>query len=620
VTQDRKPLVIDFAPHAIQYVGGSRERWFASMIQYPWLLTLDAEGNVVSRVECPNIERVVDGQFAVGFTGARVMPANIQRQHDSRSHSLKVHAVASGKELWRRESGQWVAALGSAGIVARNAGLEVVDLATGADLWSTDFACEYFAHDARHVYVTRNSDSVIVALDRRTGALSWTSNNHRPEARLPCVWADALWFVCSASKKGARIVALSAETGKPVAEHEWPSAVTELVAAHDALLVVDPSGIACLRDGSIARIAENLCILKLHPCGRGYAARTVDGFAWTSDIGRPPVLVALADNERGGSSRRYDWDSWYPGGADDDFVIAAMTRVLRIPLALTTYDVLRADVAMPSVGDLPREKATVFFVGESRLLVEHRSRGRFWFDVGGTGLVKGDPVEIGGVTLVDQTSTIATMLMRDGKVLCERKAEASTGPLLVAERIEAKPRKRDEAQPTKAFLAIVDVLVEHGLIPLLSADELADFYADYFPDDYEVDATTAAAILSSLNENGSGVARGVVVHDYRFLGETDDVVAEFVATMGEEPITFARVGTREGALQIRSGDKVQWVGFDRRGLDEIAAWLNRRLEAAGARRRIFALETGSEEHCYVVRAPEQIEAMKLRGVRGFGLA
>ena len=56
-----------------------------------------------------------------------------------------------------------------------------------------------------------------------------------------------------------------------------------------------------------------------------------------------------------------------------------------------------------------------------------------------------------------------------------------------------------------------------------------------------------------------------------------------------------------------------------RARDAIAHWMNFRLGEAGARRRIFSLQTGGDSSCYVVATPEDGATMKKRGVRGFGV-
>src|SRR5262249_32810308 len=147
--------------------------------------------------------------------------------------------------------------------------------------------------------------------------------------------------------------------------------------------------------------------------------------------------------------------------------------------------------------------------------------------------------------------------------------------------------------------------------PLTDA-ALDELFEDVLGEDYEAGATTAADILSAVHENGTGIARGVVVHDHRFGNETDDVVAELTATLGDEPISFAQVGKREDALQIRAGDAVQWVSFVPDGLTGTVAWLNRRLEEAGAHRRIFELDTEADYHCYLVCSPIVVASMKRR--------
>lgn len=55
----------------------------------------------------------------------------------------------------------------------------------------------------------------------------------------------------------------------------------------------------------------------------------------------------------------------------------------------------RARVVPIEIPSFALEKANVFFVGGDRVLVDHATRGRFWFPVHDCGLTKGDAVEIG---------------------------------------------------------------------------------------------------------------------------------------------------------------------------------------------------------------------------------
>lgn len=130
--------------------------------------------------------------------------------------------------------------------------------------------------------------------------------------------------------------------------------------------------------------------------------------------------------------------------------------------------------------------------------------------------------------------------------------------------------------------------------------------------------TTVADVLLGVYADASGAARGVVHHDVRFGNETDDVVAELTATMGDEPIAFRQIGTHADALQIEANGRVHRVSFDRGGLDAVAHWINAQLEGAGARRRIFTVDTLADHCCYVVCTPQTLEAMKARGLLGFG--
>jgi hypothetical protein len=135
------------------------------------------------------------------------------------------------------------------------------------------------------------------------------------------------------------------------------------------------------------------------------------GFEWTASGDDTPRAFAWIEHPDGGL---WDWEDVRL--EDDDVVVVADTRILRVPLATPRTDRIVARVVPVDVGELPLEPAAVFFVSESRVLVDHRTRGRFWFELAGTGLARGDAVEIGGF-LFNNGTTIATTLVRNGKVL-----------------------------------------------------------------------------------------------------------------------------------------------------------------------------------------------------------
>lgn len=86
---------------------------------------------------------------------------------------------------------------------------------------------------------------------------------------------------------------------------------------------------------------------------------------------------------------------------------------------------------------------------------------------------------------------------------------------------------------TIALEALVEVLVEQGLIDALSPEQLEELVEDTFNGDVEeLEDWAAAAILQTVYAERSGAERGVVHHDHRFGSETSDVVAELSATLG----------------------------------------------------------------------------------------
>lgn len=321
-------------------------------------------------------------------------------------------------------------------------------------------------------------------------------------------------------------------------------------------------------------------------------------------------VYSFVENVCGGARWRWDWNETFADG--DVAVVIGNMRVLRIPLASDPGDHLRACVVPAAVGDLPLEPATVFFVGDERLLVDHPSRGRFWFDIANTGLAKADPVAIGGFVslgLLERpytgnpgiffvASTVATVLAHGGNVLQRGPVPvaAGAGELLVGTPFVAD--LAEEEAPPQAFVDVLEVLAAAGFVDPVPPGEVAERWR-------EIGAVDAASVLAAIHPGGSGAARGVIVHDHRFLNETDDVVAELAAALEGEPIAFVQEGVRADALRIRAGERVEWVHFVPDGLDAIVRWMNRRLEEAGAKRRIHALETGGDDGCWVVCEPER---------------
>ena len=104
-------------------------------------------------------------------------------------------------------------------------------------------------------------------------------------------------------------------------------------------------------------------------------------------------------------------------------------------------------------------------------------------------------------------------------------------------------------------------------------------------------------------EPRGGLRFGFLSHDWRFGQETDDVVAELARCLEGEPLTFEKAW-------------VEQVDLEEGGLDAVAAFINDKLAAASARRRIFSLETDGDWHAYIVRTPREMKAMVARGFRG----
>lgn len=102
-----------------------------------------------------------------------------------------------------------------------------------------------------------------------------------------------------------------------------------------------------------------------------------------------------------------------------------------------------------------------------------------------------------------------------------------------------------------------------------------------------------------------------LVHDWRFGQETDDVIAELSAMLGEPPL-FVQVVNDETGITVRdrSGHE-EPLDFD--GLHDIVAFFNRALDGGTpfGDRRFFVLDTRDERHAYfalTARAATRLQA------------
>lgn len=132
------------------------------------------------------------------------------------------------------------------------------------------------------------------------------------------------------------------------------------------------------------------------------------------------------------------------------------------------------------------------------------------------------------------------------------------------------------------------------------ADELCG--ADQLDEDFPVIDILDAYYLDEERGAARSQKDGYIRHDWRFGQETSDVVAEFAALLGGNPL-FRQLSYRDEGNQSRLAvrrDDGAGLSLIVQSLDDVAALFDYTLKERGDARRFFALETEGDWHAYLL--------------------
>jgi hypothetical protein len=629
-----RPLLVDLGSRKARYAGDAGGRWYLSCLHEPVLLELTSSGEISRQLDCPPVDRVVspspggrlvalDWQHAWGRDRGRASPGD-------RRHARGVD-VESGRELWRMEGGL-AGLVGEEHALGRDSVLPgaeycLFELSTGKRLWSTRTYEPAVASDAGHVFILEQ-DGTITALELESGRQVWSCEPPRELrvagnlCRVLAPAKEGVWYAAHPADERAALVLLSSATGAQIDVHAFDGWVEQIASFRDGLLVVHESGVAFLSGGQVRELRELVTNVAEVTCQAGATglaayARPSSTFAWSATAGEEVGRLQLLqlDNE---------WDQLRVTG--DMATLCNASRYLRFPLGHGAEQPgpVEADLAAPRAADEQLEPAEVVFAGPSLVVVQHPDRGRFTLKIAETGLERGAAVQLGGfVAGPGEAATVLEYENPAGEVIRATTGPASdiqptaSGTVVIGQ--PRQPRQPRAPGVPAAIEQLAATLAAFELIPAISRARLARVSRRLFPAG-EVAGCAAACLLQELNQDDGGLSRGFIAHDWRFGQETDDVVAELARCLPDEPVTFSQTGSEPDALRIRvsrGGEATEtWVDLEDGGLDAVVDFLNGQLARAGARRRIFALETDGDWHAYIVRTPEEIAQMKERGLSG----
>lgn len=244
-----------------------------------------------------------------------------------------------------------------------------------------------------------------------------------------------------------------------------------------------------------------------------------------------------------------------------------------IDLPKKTY---RARVVPIEIPSFPLEKASVFFVGEDRVLVDHPTRGRFWFSFPNSGLTKGDAVEIGD--FFDTANT----LVAQGKTI-----HVSTPITPTAKEIEVQIVEPPEQISVRALEKLAAHFAALGFFDKPSRAKLEELRDDA---SLVADEDPFVVTLTLLTTFGSPKT-GILSQDHHF--ESSEVTRDLAEALRAEGIALPDL--REESL------------------DDFMKRVNLRLEEAGATRRVFAVDTKGDDYLYVICTPSAADDARTLG-------
>ncbi len=171
-----------------------------------------------------------------------------------------------------------------------------------------------------------------------------------------------------------------------------------------------------------------------------------------------------------------------------------------------------------------------------------------------------------------------------------------------------------------SFADALAALRAEGLARELSDKRAASLAADLFGDDADEEDFGAGDLLDVLaayyDEGAKGAARAQhdkwLAHDWRFGQETDDVVAEIAALVGEPLLVQVSNAGSTLTLRERSG-ATHAIDFSAKSMTSLATivslW-NELLARAGDRRRFYSLDTGGDWFAFYLLEPERAERLR----------
>ncbi|MCP4448829.1 MAG: PQQ-binding-like beta-propeller repeat protein [Myxococcales bacterium] len=617
------PLLIDFAPRKIRYAGETQGAWFASYIHEAGLLVLDNDGGVQQQLPCPPVDRVVKvGDRLVGIDWQHAWGRRWgYSSAGDREHASGYDAM-TGDRLWHKERGLGAMVAGKYAL-GRDKALpgtpyELFELATGKALWSVTTYEPATADDGTTLYLLEQSGK-IRALDIATGHERWAVEPDAPRrnsgylCRVLLPTEAGVWYVAHPEDEKALLICLDPSSGDVTEEVSFNGWVNNLVQVADGILVAHEFGVALLADRSLTPVIDNLPEATCRSDGSGLVSYSSDR-----------TTLCWADAPTTNVSWCKLGDDWHGLRVDDGVAtLSSDTKLLRWPLNYrpkNTTGPVEARLSCPSPDASDFEPAMVSFAGPALVTVQHESRGRLVVKIPNTGLAKGDSVAIGGFVVGPGGSSKPTAIeYRDGSGEQVRRYTGDAQPNDSEATEVGKLVKPKKAGVPKAIKKLVATLTEFGLIDPLSSADLRKLSQRIFPGG-ELDDSAAARVLQHLHGETGALSRGFLCHDWRFGQETDDVVAEFATCLTKESIEIAQLGQKPDELHVRTTIRGEendaWADLSEGGLQALASFINRQLEAAGSEVRVHTLATDGDWHAYLIRPTAEASTMSASGLAG----
>ncbi len=128
----------------------------------------------------------------------------------------------------------------------------------------------------------------------------------------------------------------------------------------------------------------------------------------------------------------------------------------------------------------------------------------------------------------------------------------------------------------------------------------------------------AVNALVQLYDCREAAVRGFLHYDHRWHTDTTDIIADFAASLQlEGRLRLVSQKSRHVAFEVERGGTWEHLSVNL-GADPLSEtllpMLDQLAESLGATRRIFELDTGTDELAYLSRAPAEVEAMIREGL------